>query len=72
MRVALKDVPVVELVPPPGIVTASISPATGRLLPEGTPGAMTEYFKREDYERIATSGFDLDPPLSNEEAFDIF
>ena len=72
MRVALKDVPVVEAVPPPGIVTAAISPATGRLLPEGTPGAMTEYFKREDYERITTSGFDLDPALSNEEAFDIF
>ena len=72
MRVALKDVPVVEAAPPPGIVTAAISPATGRLLPEGTPGAMTEYFKREDYERITTSGFDLDPALSNEEAFDIF
>jgi penicillin-binding protein 1A len=72
MRVALKDVPVVEAVPPPGIVTAAISPSTGRLLPEGTPGALTEYFKREDYERITTSGFDLDPELSNEEAFDIF
>lgn len=72
MRVALKDVPVVELVPPPGIVTASISPATGRLVPEGSPGSMTEFFKREDYERISTSGFDLDPELSNEEAFDIF
>jgi penicillin-binding protein 1A len=72
MRVALKDVPVVEAVPPPGIVTATISPATGRLMPEGTPGALTEYFKREDYERITTSGFDLDPELSNEEAFDIF
>ncbi len=72
MRVALKDVPVVEAVPPPGIVTAAINPATGRLVPEGTPGALTEYFKREDYERITTSGFDLDPELSNEEAFDIF
>lgn len=72
MRVALKDVPVVELVPPPGIVTAAINPATGRLVPEGSPGSMPEFFKREDYERISTSGFDLDPELSNEEAFDIF
>ena len=37
-----------------------------------TPGAVRDYFKREDYERIVTSGFDQEPALSDEEAFDIF
>ncbi|MFY2763624.1 penicillin-binding protein 1A [Arenimonas sp. MALMAid1274] len=72
MRTALKDIPDVEPVVPAGIVTASISPATGRLVPEGSPGSIQEYFKSEDYDRITSSGFDLDPELSNEEAFDIF
>jgi penicillin-binding protein 1A len=72
MRTALDGVPVVEPVVPEGIVTASISPSTGRLMPDASPGSIQEYFKREDYDRITSSGFDLDPELSNEEAFDIF
>ena len=72
MRTALRDVPVIEPVVPAGIITASISPANGRLVPGGSPGSMQEYFKSEDYDRITSSGFDLDPELSNEEAFDIF
>lgn len=72
MRAALQDVPVVVPEVPAGIVTASISPASGRLMPEGSPGSIQEYFKREDYDRITSSGFDVDPELSNEEAFDIF
>jgi penicillin-binding protein 1A len=72
MRTALDGVPVVEPVVPAGIVTASISPSTGRLMADGSPGSIQEYFKREDYDRITSSGFDLDPELSNEEAFDIF
>jgi penicillin-binding protein 1A len=72
MDVALREVPVVEPDVPAGIVVASINPSSGRLMPEGSPGSIQEYFKREDYDRITTSGFDLEPDLSNEEAFDIF
>ena len=72
MRTALEGVPVVEPEVPAGIVTASISPSSGRLMADGSPGSIQEYFKREDYDRITSSGFDLDPELSNEEAFDIF
>jgi penicillin-binding protein 1A len=72
MGVALKDVPVVEPVVPPGIVVASVNSATGQLVVEGSPGSIPEYFKIEDYQRITTSGLDTDAGLSNEEAFDIF
>ena len=73
MRTALENVPVVEPVPPPSLVVASISPATGRIVPEGTPGSITEYFKQSEYDRItSTGGYESDPVLSNEEAFDIF
>jgi penicillin-binding protein 1A len=73
MRVALEGVPVVEPVPPPSIVTAAISPSSGRIVPEGTPGSIPEYFKVSDYERITSSGgYESEPALSNEEAFDIF
>jgi penicillin-binding protein 1A len=72
MREALEGVPVVEPAVPAGIITASINPATGRLMPEGSPGSIREFYKREDYERITRSGFDLDPEFDDEEAFDIF
>lgn len=72
MRTALNDVPVVEPEVPAGIVTAWVDGSSGRLVPEGSPGAVRDYFKSEDYDRISASGFDLDPVLSNEEAFDIF
>ena len=73
MRTALENVPVVEPVPPPSLVVASISPSTGRIVPEGTPGSITEYFKQSEYDRItSTGGYESDPVLSNEEAFDIF
>jgi penicillin-binding protein 1A len=72
MREALEGVPVVEPTVPAGIITASINPATGRLMPEGSPGSIREFYKREDYERITRSGFDLDPEFDDEEAFDIF
>lgn len=44
MQVALKDRPVQELKPPQGIITASIDPGTGQVVPSGTPGAISEYF----------------------------
>ena len=57
---------------PAGVVVASVDAASGRIVPEGTPGSVVDYFKAEEYDRISSSGFDLDPELSNEEAFDIF
>lgn len=73
MQAALKDVPANEFVlaPPNGVVTASIG-AGGNLLPDGTPGALTEYFKVEDYERLTTSYLAPEYSDEGEEAFDIF
>lgn len=72
MDAALKDVPLFMPEPPSGIVTASVDASSGRLVPEGTPGSVRDYFKREDFDRITAQGFDVEPVLSNEEAFDIF
>ncbi|HEU0154257.1 MAG TPA: penicillin-binding protein 1A [Arenimonas sp.] len=72
MRAALEGVPVVEPAVPAGVVVASVDAASGRIVPEGTPGSVVDYFKTEEYDRISASGFDLDPELSNDEAFDIF
>jgi len=72
MKVALEGVPIADPPPPPGLVSAWVDAVSGRLVPEGTPGAVRDWFKREDYERIVASGFDLEPVLSDEEAFDIF
>ena len=72
MRAALDGVPVQEPAVPAGVVVASVDAASGRIVPEGTPGSVVDYFKAEEYDRISASGFDLDPELSNEEAFDIF
>ncbi|KFN41997.1 hypothetical protein N787_04315 [Arenimonas metalli CF5-1] len=72
MRAALDGVPVQEPEVPPGIVVASVDAGSGRIVPEGTPGSIVDYFKTEEYDRVSSSGFDLDPELSNEEAFDIF
>lgn len=44
MRVALDNVPVQDLKPPKGIVTASVDPATGVVVEAGTPGAIKEFF----------------------------
>ncbi|PRH82987.1 penicillin-binding protein 1A [Arenimonas caeni] len=72
MGAALKDVPVVEPAVPSGVLTVWVDAGTGRLVPEGSPGSVRDYVKREDYERMSTAGFDDEPVLSNEEAFDIF
>ena len=44
MRVALADVPVQDIKPPKGIVTASIDSATGIVVENGTPGSIKEFF----------------------------
>ena len=74
MRVALKDVPLADATPPTGIVTVSVNRSTGGLVPEGTPGALVDYFKQEDYDRIISSGFNQQDMGEQQqaEAFDIF
>lgn len=72
MQAALKDVPLADLSPPLGIVTATISPDSGHLLPDGTPGGVREYFKREDYDRLVAGGYPQELGDENEAAFDIF
>ncbi|HTA64809.1 MAG TPA: penicillin-binding protein 1A [Xanthomonadaceae bacterium] len=73
MRVALADVPESTLDPPPGIVTAQIDRGSGRILPAGSTGGMTEYFKAEELERFQNEvPGTADTTTNNEEAFDIF
>ena len=74
MRAALNGVPLTDATPPQGIITASINRSTGGLVPDGTPGAMVEFFKREDYERITSSPENLQElgEGAETEAFDIF
>ncbi len=54
MRVALKGQAEKTMPQPADIVTASIDPATGNLLPDGTPGSILEYFRKDDLTRIST------------------
>ncbi len=54
MRVALKGQAEKTMPQPPDIVTASIDPVTGNLLPDGTPGSILEYFRKDDLTRIST------------------
>jgi penicillin-binding protein 1A len=72
MRVALAGVPDAATDMPNGIATALINPASGLLVPPGTPGALPELFKVEDIARLesrmATSGQNA----TEQEAFDIF
>jgi penicillin-binding protein 1A len=56
MGVALKDKPLRDETPPEGIVTVSINRGNGNIVPDGTPGAMTDYMKQEDYDRIISGG----------------
>lgn len=72
MGAALKDVPLHEPAVPSGVLTVSVDATSGRLVPEGTPGSVRDFVKREDYERMSAAGLDEEPALSNEEAFDIF
>ncbi len=48
MRVALQGQPEKTIPQPSDIVTASIDPISGNLLPSGTPGSILEYFREDD------------------------
>jgi penicillin-binding protein 1A len=74
MGAALKDVPLIDATPPAGIVTVAVNRSTGGLVPEGTPGALVEFFKSEDYDRIVAGGYNQQDvgESKDTEAFDIF
>ena len=72
MGAALTDVPVADPAPPAGLLTVTINPATGGLLPDGTPGGLIDYVKTEDYDRMMASGFGAEAGEVQEEAFDVF
>lgn len=55
MRVVLDGVPEKPLVPPPGIVTATINRETGKLTTKTDPEAMQEYFMEGTLESAATA-----------------
>jgi penicillin-binding protein 1A len=46
MRVALQGKPERSMPQPPDIITASIDPISGYLLPAGSPGSILEYFRK--------------------------
>ncbi|MDQ8039338.1 MAG: penicillin-binding protein 1A [Rickettsiella sp.] len=52
MRVALQGKPERTMPQPPDIITASIDPMTGYLLPEGSPGSILEYFRKDNLPKI--------------------
>jgi len=56
MGVALKDKPLRDETPPEGIVTVQINRGNGNIVADGTPGAMTDFMKQEDYDRIVSGG----------------
>lgn len=72
MRVALEDMPVEEPTLPPGLVVAHVDRGTGYPVGPDTPGALREFFKVEDLDRLANSGYGSEPATSSQEAFDIF
>ncbi|HMB57996.1 MAG TPA: penicillin-binding transpeptidase domain-containing protein, partial [Arenimonas sp.] len=74
MRSALKDVPISDQTPPAGIVTVAISAGSGNLLPDGTPGALKDFMKQEDYDRIISTGYvqDYNGNAAEEASFDVF
>lgn len=72
MGAALADVPVANPAPPAGLMTVTINPATGGLLPDGTPGGLRDYVKTEDYDRMMATGFGAEATDATQEAFDVF
>lgn len=73
MRAALDGVAQEEAPMPDGIVTTLIDPATGLLVPAGTPGAIREFMKVEDASRLENASRDaIRESTSGRESFDIF
>lgn len=64
--------PETRLTQPSGIATVSIDPATGVLLPPGTPGALPELIRVEDIARLQRTAPADERALNAQESFDIF
>jgi len=72
MRVALKDQPIAQNIPPDGMIKVAVG-AGGQLLPTEATGGVTEYVKAEDLERMQNSvDYGQQQQSQDEEAFDIF
>jgi penicillin-binding protein 1A len=71
MRVALDGIEESGPEVPAGIVTASIDPDSGRLVPTGRAGAVREFFKSEDLQRLELTQTGA-PDTEEESPYDIF
>lgn len=72
MAVALADAPLREPALPDGLVVATIDPASGALLPDGSPGGMPDYLRIEDRDRLLASPPVIGTGETGEQAFDVF
>jgi len=72
MTAALKDIPVVDMPPPAGLLRVTVDRASGALLADGTPGGFVDYVKTEDYDRMRAAGVVAEDEAVQEEAFDVF
>lgn len=73
MRAALEGRAHEEIPIPEGIVTTLIDPDTGLLAPAGSPGAISEYMKIEDANRLENASREATRHSTSErESFDLF
>ncbi len=66
MDVALKGKPENTLAKPDGIITISIDPYTGAKVPDNLPGAITEYVREDDINRMTNHDYVTRTAPSNE------
>jgi len=72
MAVALAESPVREVPLPAGLLAVTVDPASGALLPDGSPGGMLDYLRPEDRDRLLTAPPDAGTDVIGEQAFDVF
>lgn len=72
MAVALADAPVREMPLPEGLLALTIDPASGALLPDGSPGGIIDYLRPEDRDRLLAAPPDAAVGGIEEQAFDVF
>lgn len=63
MRTALQGKPERTMPQPPDIISASIDPITGYLLPEGTSGSILEYFRKDNLPKSPAEDDPFNLPL---------
>ena len=72
MAVALADAPIREVPLPAGLLALTIDPASGSLLPDGSPGGMIDYLRPEDRDRLLAAPPEVEVGSIGEQAFDVF